>query len=268
VNILTVIQARIASTRLPGKVMLPLNGKPLLIRVYERIISAELPGTVIVATSTDRNDDPIESLCQSEGLEVFRGHSTDLLDRHYRAGLKYDAEALVKIPSDCPLISPSVIRKVISYYLENNKSYDYVSNLHPATYPDGNDVEVMKFSSLETAWKYAVRDFEREHTTPFLWENKGRFNIGNVEWEKGLNYSMTHRFTIDYPEDYEFIRKVYEYFGSSRFELEDILLLLEQKPELAEINQKYNGVNWYRHHLNDLTTITPGETRKTEDEKK
>jgi spore coat polysaccharide biosynthesis protein SpsF len=269
INIVTIIQARMSSSRLPGKVLFPLNSEPLLFRIYERIKAAKYSGTVVVATSYDKSDDHIYHLCKSYKMEVFRGDLTDLLDRHYRAGLCYHADAIVKIPSDCPLISPSIIDKVIGFYLKNPQKYDYVSNLHPATYPDGNDVEVVGISALENAWRYARKNYEREHTTPYLWENHHKFRMGNVTWENGNDFSMSHRWTIDYQEDYDFIKNVYSELAplSPIFEFKDILDLLDRKPELSDINKKYNGINWYRHHLDDLTTISSEQTRDFEDEK-
>ena len=178
--------------------------------MVERVQASELAGQIVVATSTEKSDDPIEELCNQYNLECYRGSLTDLLDRHYQAGKKYNADAVVKIPSDCPLIDPKIVDRVLSYYIENTEKYDFVSNLHPATYPDGNDVEVMSFSALEQAWKEAAKKLEREHTTPFIWENPERFRIGNVAWNSSKNYSTSHRWTIDYEEDYIFIRKVYE----------------------------------------------------------
>jgi spore coat polysaccharide biosynthesis protein SpsF len=262
-KLVTVIQARMGSSRLPGKVLMPLAGKPLLKRIVERILNSSFYGTVVVAVTEEAKDDDIVMLCQKENLYYYRGSTNDLLDRHYKAGKMFDADAVVKIPSDCPLIDHNVINNVLRFYLDNEDKYDYVSNLHPATYPDGNDVEVMSMKSLEYAWKNAKRDFEREHTTPFLWENTGLFRIGNVEWEIGLDYSMTHRWTIDYKEDYEFIKAVYDelYHSNPKFTIEDILNLMEQKPFLKTINEKYLGVNWYRNHLNELKTITKEQTR-------
>ncbi|MBT8387756.1 MAG: acylneuraminate cytidylyltransferase, partial [Ignavibacteria bacterium] len=169
----------------------------------------------------------------------------------------------VKIPSDCPLIDPNIIDKVIQYFIDNFPKYDFVSNLHPATYPDGNDVEVMTMTAIKDAWQYAKLPLEREHTTPFIWENPDKFRIGNVIWETGLDFSMTHRFTIDYKEDYDFIKTVYEelYLENNMFKLDDIINLLDDKPEIKKINEKYAGVNWYRNHLNELKTIDPGQTK-------
>ncbi|UCH64595.1 MAG: glycosyltransferase family protein [Ignavibacterium sp.] len=253
------------STRLPNKVMMPLADKPLLLRLYERVIASELAGTVVVATTTNKLDNDIVKLCVDNKLNYYRGNETDLLDRHYKAALDHSPTAVVKIPSDCPLIDPSIIDKVLKYYIDNQNNFDFVSNLHPPSYPDGNDVEVISMKALKDAWQNAERDYEREHTTPYFWENPDKFNIGNILWETGKDYSVSHRFTIDYPEDYQFIKQVYnELFDNQRiFTLEDILDLLERKPELMNINSKYAGVNWYRNHLDELKIKTKSDTRTT-----
>lgn len=262
-DVLIVIQARRSSSRLPDKIMLPLLGKPLLLRMIERVDAANIKKEIIVVTTTDRDDDKVVELCKENHIQYFRGHPNDLLDRHYKAGLEFHADVVVKIPSDCPLICPEVITRVLNFYLEQKNNYDFVSNLHPATYPDGNDVEVIPMNVLETAWSEAKRSFEREHTTPFIWERPERFRLGNVEWETGLDFSMTHKLSIDYPEDYEFINTIYEelYDSENIFTLCDIMMLLDRKPELKKINDKYAGVNWYRNHLNELKTISSEQTR-------
>lgn len=256
-KIVTIVQARMSSTRLPGKIFLPVLQKPLLVRMLERVQNAKLIGELVVATSTNSNDDQIEELCSKENIKCFRGHLTDLLDRHYQAAKKFDADAVVKIPSDCPLIDPQIIDKVLQFYIDNSDRFYFVSNLHPTTYPDGNDVEIMSFATIEKAWKEAVKDFEREHTTPYIWENPEKFRIGNVVWETGQDFSATHRWTIDFEEDYLFIKKVYNelYPLNPKFGLNDILTLLEQKPDIASINQKYLGKYWYEKHLNELNHI-------------
>ena len=251
------------STRLPGKVMMPLAGKPLLYRMHERVAASELSGNIIIAATEEETDVPIIQLCEENNLNYYRGHSTDLLERHYQAAKNFNADVVVKIPSDCPLIDPNIIDKVINYFIENFPKYDFISNLHPATYPDGNDVEIITMKGLEDAWQNSKLPLEREHTTPFFWENPDKFKIGNVIWETGLDFSMTHRFTIDYKEDYDFIKTVYDelYSENNMFKLDDILNLLDDKPEIKKINEKYAGVNWYRNHLNELKTIDPGQTK-------
>ena len=263
INIITVIQARMGSSRLPGKVVMSLAGKPLIVRIVERIKRAKLCGVVVVAATNAPEDDIIEDICKREQIEIFRGDTYDLLDRHYRAGLKYNADVVVKIPSDCPLIDPMIVDKVLAYYVNNQDEFDFVSNLHPPTYPDGNDVEVVTMEALQKAWLFAKQDFEREHMTPYIWENPSQFRIGNVAWETGYNYSMTYRWTIDYEEVFIFIKSVYDelYAVNPAFGLYDILSLLERKPTLKNINNKYVGVNWYRNHLHQLKTITANQTR-------
>jgi spore coat polysaccharide biosynthesis protein SpsF len=257
----TVIQARTGSSRLPGKIMYPVLGRPLLIHMVDRVRHAQRCGIVVVATTVLREDDVIVDLCERYGIPVLTGHPTDLLDRHFQVAAEYDADAVVKIPSDCPLIDPAVIDRVIRHF--ESGSFDYVSNLHPATYPDGNDVEIMSMRALETAWKKAVRPMEREHTTPFFWENPSMFRLGNVEWETGLDYSMSHRWTLDYEEDLVLIRAVIEKLAPTlpAFTMQDILSLLSREPEMAHINARYAGVNWYRHHLDELRTIHHHQTR-------
>lgn len=261
-KIVTIVQARVSSTRLPGKVLLPILDKPVLIRMIERINKSKLKGKLVIATSTNSDDDQIEKLCEENSLECYRGSLNDLLDRHYQVGLIYNADAVVKIPSDCPLIDPSIIDKVINNFTENN--FDYVSNLHPATYPDGNDVEIFSFKALERAWKEASKNYEREHTTPFFWENENIFKIGNVCWETGLDFSTSLRFTLDYFEDYQFIKNIYEelYPTNPNFSLQDILNLLNQKPDLLKINQKYVGTYWYDNHLDELKNIEEYKSKK------
>lgn len=260
---LVVVQARTASTRLPGKVLLPLAGAPLLVRMMERVQEAEARFEAVVATTTDAADDAIAALCDAHDLPCFRGHPTDLLDRHYRAALAARAEIVAKIPSDCPLIDPDAIDRVFRAF--HARPCDFASNLHPATWPDGNDVEVFTMEALETAWREATRAHEREHTTPFLWDQPERFRVTNVAWDAGRDCSMTHRFTIDYREDYVLIAEIYDALWRPRrpvFALGEILALLERRPELGAINARYAGVNWYRHHLGALRTVKPHETRE------
>ena len=243
--------------------MLPLAGKPLFVRQAERVKAAALCGQVLIATTREPGDDLIALTCELEDLTCFRGHREDLLDRHYQAAHQYQADIVVKIPSDCPLIDPAVIDRVIGYYLENSGRYDYVSNLHPATWPDGNDVEVMPFRVLENAWKNATRALEREHATPYIWERPESFRIGNIVMEGGADYSMTHRLTIDYEQDYRLIKEVFEelYPADPLFTVRDIISLLERRPEIFAINHSLAGVNWYRKHLHELKTVSPEQTK-------
>jgi len=254
---LIIIQARRGSTRLPDKILMPLAGEPLIYRMYERVKESKSNSEIVIATTTNSEDDIVCELCLKKSIKYFRGHPTDLLDRHYNAAIESDADIIAKIPSDCPLIDPEIINKVFGYYFENRNKFDYVSNLHPATYPDGNDVEIFTFEALKNAYENATKNFEREHTTPYFWENRKKFRIGNYEWETGLDYSKSFRFTIDYPEDYDFIKRVYDelYRKETFFGVNDIINLIKQKPEIYDINKKYLGEYWYKNHLGELKNI-------------
>ncbi|GAC1311830.1 MAG: NTP transferase domain-containing protein [Mucilaginibacter sp.] len=260
-----VVQARMSSSRLPGKVMLPVLGKTLLYRMIERLHMIRNQAHIIIATSQESADDMIEQEALAMNVDCFRGSLNNLLDRHYQAAKQAGASIVLKIPSDCPLIDPAIIDEVLDVYFADPGKYDYVSNLHPATFPDGNDVEIMTMDCLEKTWREAQRPLELEHTTPYIWENQDKFRIGNVICNTGKDYSMSHRFTIDYEEDYRFINRVFEelYPVNPAFTCEDILNLLEQQPDIYNINAQYAGVNWYRNHLDELKTISSGQTKLT-----
>lgn len=255
------VQARVGSSRLPGKILMPLAGAPLLQRMLERVQAATELDDLVVATTVDAGDAPVRALCAHQGVRCHSGHPTDLLERHLGAVSGMAADVVVKIPSDCPLIDPRVIDRVVAFYRAHADRYDFVSNLHPATYPDGHDVELMPRPLLELAAREATKPHEREHTTPFFWDQPERFRIGNVVWETGRDLSMSHRFTIDYPEDYAFISAVFESLhGPTPFSLAQILEFLDVHPAVFALNQRWAGVNWYRHHLGELRTVSRHET--------
>jgi spore coat polysaccharide biosynthesis protein SpsF len=264
-TILVVVQARMGSSRLPGKVLLPLAGRPLLQRLLERVMGASTFFDLVVATTTQAEDDPIRDLCRGMGVRCFDGHPVDLLDRHYQAARAGHADAVVKIPSDCPLIDPAIIDRVLRYFLAHQATVDFVSNLRPPSYPDGNDVEVIPFPVLETAWAEATGPLEREHTTPYIWRQPERFRLGNVAWETGWDLSASHRWTIDYPEDYAFLSRVYDQLWSSSgaaFSIRDILALLHAQPQIAALNARHVGTSWERLHADELRMAL--RTRKRE----
>lgn len=258
-----ICQARTSSTRLPRKVLLPLAGKPLLVRCVERLRAARMADVVVVATTTDPCDDVLVELCVSNGIDVYRGHPTDLLARHLGAAKMVNADIVVKVPSDCPMIDPLVIDEVLRAYRELKDHVDFVSNLHPPTWPDGNDVEVMTIELLKRADALAQRNYEREHTTPWMWDANPDVRVANVVRRDGNDYSVSHRWTVDYPEDYVLIKAVYDalYTPTRHFSCEDILAYVALHPEVTGMNAHLCGVNWYRHHLDSLQTIHPEQTR-------
>lgn len=258
---LVVVQARMGSSRLPGKVMLPLAGRPLLERMLQRVLAAQFPFQVCVATSTAAEDEPIRQLGKRLAVPVVSGHPTDLLARHLLAGRTFNADVIAKIPSDCPLIDPAVVDTVFTRFVEGQGAFDLVTNLNPPSWPDGNDVEILPMRVLELAGEEATQRFEREHTTPFIWDHPERFRIENVAWGGGRDLSKSHRFTIDYPEDYDLIARVYEALCSEPrpvFALSEILALLASQPELLRLNARHTGRSWHLAELAHLQNVSLG----------
>lgn len=254
-----VVQARTGSTRLPGKVLMPAAGATLLQRMLERVRSASLPDEVVVATTQLRADDVIAQLAARLDVSCVRGHETDLLDRHLTAARAYEADVVVKIPSDCPLIDPVTIDRVLATFLSAER-VDFVSNLHPPTWPDGFDVEAMTYDALELAWREARRPIDREHTTPFIWDNPDRFVLHNVTWGRDWNASSVYRLTLDHAEDYDVIRALYDQLWSPvrHFTLDDVLDVLADRPELAATNAMHLGATWIQRHRSELSTYQGG----------
>jgi spore coat polysaccharide biosynthesis protein SpsF len=246
------IQARLGSSRLPGKILKEVCGKPILELMMERVIQNKTCDGVVVITTDQHEDDVIVNLCKEKGWDYYRGSATNLLERHYKAAQYFDAKYVVKIPSDCPLIDPQIIDKVIQYF--QDRDFDYVSNLHPQSYPDGNDVEIMTFEALEYAYLNATKDEDLEHTTPYIVNNADVFSIGNVQMNDTEDLSSMYRYTLDYEEDYLFIKAIYEslYRDGNIFSLQDILYFISSNNHLAEINGKYLGTSWSKPFVNEL----------------
>lgn len=220
------------STRLPGKVLADIRGYPMLWYVVQRTRAAKLLNEVVVATSTEPADDVIVAFCQAHGVDYFRGSELDVLDRYYQAARQHQAEIVVRITSDCPLIDPDVVDKTVRAFLTEQP--DYTSNCVVRTYPRGLDTEVMTFRALERASREARQPHERTHVTPYLHQNPGKFRILSVTGDE--DYSAG-RWTVDTPEDLEFVRAIYARLEGAEFPWTDVVKLLEREPELAEINR-------------------------------
>jgi spore coat polysaccharide biosynthesis protein SpsF len=258
VKIVAVIQARTASSRLPKKVLLPVAGRPLLELMLNRVKAAQQIDGIVVATTTTAADDSIRALTAHARITCVSGHPTDLVDRHLQAAEVAGADVVVKIPSDCPLIDPRVIDEVVAAYRRHGQRYDFVSNLHPPTWPDGNDVEIFPRHVLEQVWREAERPFEREHTTPFIWDRPERFRIANVAAPDGRDRSRSHRLTLDYQEDYALIAAVFQAFSRpepSTFSVEEIVTFLDAHPEISDLNARHRGTGWVDQHRHELKTL-------------
>ena len=234
-KVVAVVQARMCSTRLPGKVLADIAGHSMLWHVVNRVHAARRLDEVVVATSDEPSDDAIAIFCAKNRFECFRGKARDVLDRFYSAAKHYAADAIVRITADCPLMDPRVIDRLVDVYLQG--SYDYVTNTLRYTYPDGLDVEVFSFDALQRATQEARTPIDREHVTVYF-RTSGSFRLCNVE--NAIDLSRRNlRWTVDEPADLELARAVYAYLWSERqlFGLEDVLQLLDRKPELMEMNR-------------------------------
>jgi spore coat polysaccharide biosynthesis protein SpsF len=221
------------SSRLPGKALKDIHGRSMLARVVRRAQRSARIDRLIVATTDKEVDNAIASECETLGVSVFRGSEDDVLDRYYQAAQAFSAEAVVRITSDCPLIDPDVIDRVVQVFLDNRP--DYASNTIENTYPRGLDVEVFTFSALEKAWRNASLDFEHVHVTPYIYQHPELFQKLSLTAEKNWSF---YRWTVDTAEDLALVRAVYEKMGGDdHFSWKDVLDLFEREPGLAELNR-------------------------------
>lgn len=235
-KVVVIIQAHMGSTRLPGKVLMDLAGEPMLARVVARSRRAQTVDKVVVAATVRPADNAIANLCVEREWPCFRGGEEDVLDRHYHAAIAHGADAVVRITSDCPLIEPEIIDRVVREFLDLQPGVDYACNVLPRrTFPRGLDTEVMRFDALEQAWREDHNPAWREHVTPYIQCNPGLFRIHGVTNEMDLSHM---RWTVDTPEDLAFVRRIYDHFGHNLFSWREVLGVLGQHPEWSEVNKR------------------------------
>lgn len=246
-KILAIIQARVSSTRLPNKVLLPIVGKTMLEHQIDRLKWSKTIQKIVVATSSNNSDDAIEKLCKEINVSCFRGSLDDVLDRYYSAAIKYSPDHIVRITGDCPVIDYDVVDKVIQLHLVSEA--DYTSNTITPTYPDGLDIEVMNFRVLKEAWENAELASEREHVTPYI-KKIAKYKKINVEHDEDLS---DVRLTVDEQADYELIKFIYEslYSKNEKFNLNDIMSLLSKNLDKVKLNQDITRNEGYMKSLRD-----------------
>ncbi|MCS5696642.1 glycosyltransferase family protein [Desulfofundulus thermocisternus] len=234
-RVIAIIQARMGSTRLPGKVLMNILDRPMLWHVVQRTCRARLIDEVVVATTSGEADEAIVSLCRSQDWPYFRGSEEDVLDRYYQTARHYRADVVVRITSDCPLIDSGVIDRVIKAFINGQPELDYASNtLPPRTFPRGLDTEVFSLSALERAWREDTNPASREHVTPYIYRHPEKFRLQGVSSD--IDYSYM-RWTVDTLEDLNFVRKIFEHFGNNAFSWREVLRMLDEHPEWLEINR-------------------------------
>ncbi len=243
--VVAIIQARMASTRLPGKVIMDIAGKPMLARVLERV--RLIPGIdrVVAATSTRPEDRQLVQVAAAYNAQTFAGSAEDVLDRYYQAALFFAADVVVRLTGDCPLLDPEVSGRVVERY--RSADVDYVSNTHPPTFPDGLDTEVFSFAALEAAWREAHLPSEREHVTSYIWKNSERFRLANVV----SNVDLSHlRWTVDEPQDLELVRALAARLPTEcAYSFKSVLRVLDENPQLANLNRRVGRDEGYLKSL-------------------
>ncbi len=237
-KVTAIVQARTSSSRLPGKVLKEILGKPMILLELERLQRSKLIDEIMLATSADESDVLLAETVRTAGYPVYQGNLDDVLNRYYQCAKLYTPAHVVRITGDCPLIDPKVVDAVIEKHLQ--ESNDYTSNvLRETTFPDGLDTEVIKFSALEQAWKDAKLTSEREHVTQYIIKHPELFKQGSLRCERG-DFGA-ERWTVDEPEDFVFINEIYKrlYPTNPAFRMEDVLALLQKYPELRKVNQGF-----------------------------
>jgi spore coat polysaccharide biosynthesis protein SpsF len=245
-----IIQARMGSSRLPGKVLRTLAGRPMLVRIVERVRACPAVARVVVATSDQDVDRPIRELCEHERIDCFAGSEHDVLDRFYRAARAFQGDPLIRITADCPLVDPTLLAKLIAFYERGGFDHVGVATgagalfVGPGRYPDGLDAECFSLAALERAWRDATSPADREHVTPYIWRHTDLFHSDQLK--SPVDYSQL-RWTVDNEADLALIERIYEalYSPDRVFGMDDVLRYLADHPELAATNESFIGKEGY-----------------------
>ena len=247
-KIIAIIQARMGATRLPGKMLMDIAGKPAVAWSIERAAMADSINEVWMATTVNPADDAFEAWAHEHSVNIYRGSEQDVLDRYYQTAREAEADIIVRITADCPFTDPQVVDAVIQ--ANQDGSYDYVSNVHPPTYPDGLDVEVFSFSALDRVHKEARLQSEREHVTPYIWKHPELFKLKNVTNNIDLS---SYRWTLDTPEDLTFLQHVGEacIAKGGNCGMGDILGILSAHPDWRALNNQYKRNEGYVKSLQE-----------------
>jgi len=251
--ILCVIQARMGSSRLPGKMLKSIGGKTTIQHVLDQVQRAKSIDHIVVATTDEKIDDELVCAVMGEGFDVFRGSADDVLDRYYQAAIKYRPEAVVRITGDCPFIDPAVIDAVVGQFRRTPQP-DYVSNVHPPTYPDGMDVEIIRFEILKQIWDSARLQSEREHVTLRAWTHPEIYNIAVVSDDED---NSDIRITLDEPEDLDLLNLLLEKMDGEVLSCSSIVEIVRKLPELAKINSMYIREEGLRKSLDEDRVLEP-----------
>jgi spore coat polysaccharide biosynthesis protein SpsF len=251
-GVVAIVQARMTSTRLPGKVLMEICSRPMLALLVERLKACKGIDRIVVATSVDATDDVIEGWCRDNSVDLFRGSLDDVLDRYYNAAITYGAETIVRITADCPLIDPILVDRVIEAFKGGGCAYAK----SVGSFPDGLDTEVFSFEALNAAQAGARLLSEREHVTPYIWKRPEEFPVIKIENDEDLS---AMRWTVDDPADLLFVTKIFEalYTEGKVFYMDEILEFLKKNPELLKINSGTVRNEGYAKSLREDRPVNP-----------
>jgi spore coat polysaccharide biosynthesis protein SpsF len=247
-NVVAIVQARMGSSRLPGKVLAELSGRPVLEWMLRRAGRAKRIDQVLVATTINSEDDAVARFCKEAGYDCFRGSAFDVLDRYYRAAEATGADVIVRLTGDCPLIDPDLLDQNIGAFLAAEPPLDFAANRLPGdrTVPIGLDTEICTREALQRAWAAAQKPHEREHVMPYFYEHPEEFNILHLRHDPDYGH---YRWTVDTPEDLELLRRIADHFDDDTFSWKAVLALFEEQPELAELNARVSHRD--QHHVDE-----------------
>jgi len=230
-----IIQARMDSTRLPGKVMMKVDEKnPIIFYLISQLKFSRFIDKIIIATTDLKADDVIADFAKKMGVFIFRGDSNDVLDRYYKCAEKFKISTIVRITADNPLIDPTMVDSAIQFFKSN--SYDFIANVRPRTFPQGTEVEIFSFEALKKAWKEATKPSEREHVTPYFYNNPNKFTQFSIKNKENL---LNLRWTVDTMDDLDFVKELIAKIQKRPILMDDILDILKKEPSLIEINKNH-----------------------------
>lgn len=257
-RVVGVVQVHMGSKRLPGKALAEIEGRPMTWHIVERLRRAERLSGVVIALPDEDKDEPIRLMAREASIPYHAGSESDLIDRLYRTALAFEADAIVRITGDCPLVDPSVVDQLVVAYQEGGSVLDYVSNVRPPTFPHGVGAEVYPTSTLDKLWREIREPFYREWFPVYFWEREGEYLTCNIAHPRDLSHL---RWTVDYKEDLEFVREVYKHLWREGevFGMAEVLELLFERPEIGSINTKYPCDNGFQRALDEREGLSEGQ---------
>jgi spore coat polysaccharide biosynthesis protein SpsF len=240
---------------------LPVCGKPLSLLQFERMQRAKLVGDYAITISSGTPEKKLPEIFEGYNIHIAKNFEISNLTRNTKLAVEKKADAVILITNESPLLDPEIIDTAIEFYIANFGNFDYISNMHPESYPQGNSVEIIDTFALIDAMRLAKYDYEKRYTTPYIWDNPDKWRIGNFSAEQ--NYSKKYRYSLNYKKDFEVVKNIYEHFSAKTldFSYKDIISYLNQTPEIYALNDEYKGSNWYNKYFRQLKTISSSDTR-------